>query len=263
MNDKEKNELGTINFIDIDIDSGKIKTSESKSSFKKLPEIILSDKEEETALTKEQEEVLAGTYAENEEKRKIEREKSENDRKNKLFKYFCLIFVTIALCIYSFATYLNFEKVSKQQDIAEKVTFLTNNAAYNNNIRAIFTNLRTNAVGLQAKTKTNFQYETKAKSYIEEINSQASSLKSQENIFQKYGADILYKNLSERLSQALALATYQSTNTETVDVIIKTNAYITSEESSKSSYLADLENYLNKNEIPYTYNEGKLNYEIN
>lgn len=259
-----KDELGTINFIDIDVESGKLTTTESNQNSTIIPEIApeVQTEENSTPLTQEQEEMLAGTYRENEEKRKIAREEAKIEDEKKKFKTLGLILVTVLLCFYAFGTYLKCDSLAQQVKIQERVSFLSNNASYNNNIRALFTNLRTNAVELQSGVRSSTIYKSKAKSYVSDIEAQINSLKDNKKFFEEYGASSLYENLDERLSQVLALAQYQKDHSDVVDVILKTNAYITAEETNKNSYLGILEDYLKNNKIPYSYEDGKLNYKI-
>lgn len=263
MKDK-KDELGTINFIDIDVESGKITTTESKNTSKKIPNIIIDDKDEEkiTPLTTEQEEILNGTYRENEEKRKIEREEAKIESEKSKFKLISLIFAGLVLCFCTLGIFFSCVKQAEQVKIQEKVQFLTNNASYNNNIRALVTNLRTNAVELQSSTRSSTIYKSKAKEIVVEVDKQVSSLQSNESIFKEYGASSLYDNLIERLGQIKTLAEYQKDNSSLPDAIIKTNAYITAEEQNNSSYLGLLEQYLKENKIPFSYNSGKLIYQV-
>lgn len=253
-----------LNILDIDVNSGKLTSSESIKNSKTLPEIIpkIQIEEDDTPLTKEQEEMINGTYQENEAKREIERAKAKKESEVKVFKTVALVLLTVVLCFYSFGVYLKMEDTKKQIRIQERVTFLTDNAVFNNNIRAIFTNLRTNAVELQNGLRSKAIYESKAKEYKKEIESEISSLHDNKNIFSRYDADKLYANLDERLAQAQALADYQKNNSEVVDIIVKTNAYITSEESSKSSYLVILEDYLKNSSIPYSWQNGMLKYQV-
>ena len=263
MNNK-KDGLGTISFVDVDINSRKMAPKEFIPNSSELPEVAsdVQTKENSMPLTQEQEEILNGTYKEKE----AERQKARQDAKIKaeasLFRTVALIIMTVVVCFYGFGLYLHSENIKKQALIKEKITFLTNNATYNNNVRAIFTNLRNNAAEYQSSVRSSTIYKSKSKEYIKEIEDEQDSLASNEDMFKTYGAEKLYKNLKERLDEALALANYQKENSEVVDVILKTNAYITAEESSKEAYLGILEDYLRNSEIPYKYEDGKLNYKV-
>lgn len=261
---EEENKYETISFLDVDTDSGKMTSLDFKQNSSKIPEVVpeIQTEEDDTPLTLEQEEILNGTYIENEKKREIERENAKKQAEVRKFNTICIVLVTVVLCFFTFGAYLKVNETLELNRIQEKVDFLTNNAVYGNNIRAIYTNLRSNAAEFQSGVRTKTKYEYKAKEYLEEIEGQISSLHSSKDLFIKYEAEALYDNLDERLGQAKALAEYQKEHFEALDVVLKTNAYITAEESSQSRYITRLEDYLKTFRIPYSYENGNIKYKI-
>lgn len=259
MKDNQNDDLGTINFLDID-SSGKVLKIEEDIEDTRIPEI---EKEvtPERELTRDEKEMVAGTFIANEEERRKKEEERIEKQKNNQIKIVLLGVMILSVIIYGFIGYFSIQKTVKQRDIEAKIVFLTDNANYANDIKGYFKDLTTNANNYYKNYINQLSMKNKAKNYNDSIEKEINKLVEKKETFTKYKADDLYAIIYGRLNEAKNLATIQAAGGDATDLAYKTNEFVITENSNSEKYEAALKKYLTDNEIPFTESNGQLIYD--
>lgn len=261
MKNSEKDSLGSINFLDIDPESGKMLQIEDNKTDLSIPDVEISENNERE-ITNEMQSIINGTYIEDQQKAEAEAKKKAEEKKLRSAKFIVSIITIIAVVIASIYSFTTLQESARQRTIQERTVFLSANAFYANNTKDYFKTLTSNADNYQKDIIKEYSMKNKAKTVGESIEKEISRLETKKEDFDKYDASELYGIIYGRLNEAKNLAKVQNNGGKREDIAYKTNEFIINENENADMYNQKLKDYLIKSDIPFTETDKKISYSV-
>lgn len=263
MKNDENNDLGTIKFLDIDPESGKMSKIDGTQG-ESIPEYTAIEQVPntfDTPMDDEMKSIINGTYQE--EQKKLEEQTQIRAEKQSLLQGKLIVAAIVFILVFTigFISYSSLSSAYNARIIKEKTIFLTNNANYANDIKNYYKTLASNAENYYSESIAETSMKNKAKTTKETLEKELQNLEKKKEDFDKYNASTLYGVIYGRLNEVLNLTKTQINGGNAIDIAKKTNEFIINENDNSIKYEEILKKYLKDNTIPYREESGRIVYD--